>query len=154
MGANWTNAPIAIQQGGGIRTSIDATSSNGTITREDVMLVMPFYNSLTILKINGKYLKEALEWSVYRYDPNHEVGRGEFLQVSGLQIIYDLTKPAGSRVVSVQVRCSDCNIPHYEPLSEDCDYNIIMPSFLAKGGDNFTEFVDHGTEIIMFGKFQ
>lgn len=149
-GSNWTDTPIAIQQSGGIRNSIDSSSTDGSVTREDVMLVMPFYNALSILKLKGKHLREALEWSVFRYDPNHQIGRGEFLQVSGLQIVFDITKSPGSRLVSANVRCSDCNVPHYEPLNDEKEYNVIMPSFLARGGDNFTVFVEHGTEVIQF----
>jgi len=50
---------------------------------EDVIVTMPFYNSVEVFGIQGKYLLEALEWSVARYDPDFIVGRGEFLQVSG-----------------------------------------------------------------------
>lgn len=56
---------------------------SGVITREDVIIAMPFYNPLVMVRVQGRYLLEALEWSVARYDTNLVVGRGEFLQVSG-----------------------------------------------------------------------
>ena len=56
----------------------------GTITRGDVMTLMPFGNSVDIISIRGKYLRQALEHSVSRYDVTDRPGA--FLQVSGKSI--------------------------------------------------------------------
>lgn len=108
---------------------------------------------MSIVKVEGKDLMAALEWSVARYDPNHKIGRGEFLQVSGLKVKYDLRKAVGSRVVSVTARCSVCQIPTFEPLRLEKFYNIIMPTFLLRGGDNFTMFRERGEELVKFSEF-
>lgn len=79
MGQNWTIASVALYSGGGIRTSINPT--DGVIKREDVIIALPFYNPLVVASLQGKYLLEALEWSVARYDG--VLGRGEFLQLTG-----------------------------------------------------------------------
>ncbi|KAK6640781.1 hypothetical protein RUM44_012478 [Polyplax serrata] len=149
-GSYWTNVAIALQQGGGVRASINVTGSNGTVIREDAMTVMPFFGSLSVVQVNGKTLLSALEWSVTRYDTEFHVGRGEFLQVSGLRVTYDLSKRPGSRVVSVRVRCASCEVPEYRPLDMKAEYNVIMPTFLLEGGDNFTMFKQNAKEILRY----
>ncbi|EEB11343.1 conserved hypothetical protein [Pediculus humanus corporis] len=150
-GKYWTQAPIAIQQGGGIRASINVTGSNGVLTREDIMTTMPFFTSLSMVKMNGKTLHEGLEWSVAQYSTERHVGRGQFLHMSGMKVKYDLNKNPGSRVTSVSVRCAFCDIPRYNPLNMTEEYTVLMPTFLKLGGDNFTMFKYNGTEILRFG---
>lgn len=60
------------------------------------------------------------------------------LQVSGLKIVYDLSQPEGSRVVSLKVRCCDCEVPVYEELDDEKFYRIAVISFLVTGGDGYT----------------
>ncbi|ESU34281.1 hypothetical protein G3A_01825, partial [Bacillus sp. 17376] len=90
------NTVIAVQNGGGIRTSVDA----GDITMAKVLEVMPFGNSLAIMQLTGAEIKEALEHSV----KDAPTAFGGFLQVSGLQFTYDSSLPAGQRVQSVEVK--------------------------------------------------
>lgn len=67
-------------------------------------------------------------------------GFGEFLQMSGIQVTYNLTKPSNERVESVHVLCARCNIPSYYPLNLTSTYKIILSAFLQRGGDGFTMF--------------
>lgn len=69
------------------------------------------------------------------------IGNGEFLQYSGVHVIYNLTQPSGSRVQSVQVRCSNCSIPRFYDLEENRTYKVIITSFLLEGGDGYSMFV-------------
>lgn len=71
----------------------------------------------------------------YRYD--NTTGRGEFLQLSGIQVVYDLTKPNGSRVESVNIMCNNCNVPKFYPLSKTRQYTVILTTFLLHGGSRF-----------------
>ncbi|XP_071831912.1 5'-nucleotidase-like isoform X2 [Apostichopus japonicus] len=61
----------------------------------------------------------------------------------GLVVTYDVTQPVGSRVVSVMVRCALCEIPRYEKLETERIYKIVMPSYLAEGGDGFDMIPEH-----------
>uniref|UniRef100_A0A1B0CP38 5'-nucleotidase n=1 Tax=Lutzomyia longipalpis TaxID=7200 RepID=A0A1B0CP38_LUTLO len=83
-------------------------------------------------------VRDALEYSVNGY--NRIRGYGKFLQVSGLRIVYDLSHNSGDRVTLVEILCSTCKVPHYEPLMPHKWYQIIIPEFLRKGGDGFTQF--------------
>lgn len=57
---------------------------------------------------------------------------------TGFQIEYDLTKPSGQRVKKVSVLCTECRVPHYEPLDPKKVYKIVMPAYLVDGGDGFS----------------
>lgn len=65
------------------------------------------------------------------------------MQVSGLKIVYDLSQPEDSRIVSLKVRCSDCEIPVYEDVDEDKYYKIAVNSFLVTGGDGYAILSDN-----------
>lgn len=53
-------------------------------------------------------------------------------------MIYDLSKPAGSRVSSVEVRCALCDIPSFSDLVDNSTYNILLSDFLREGGDGYS----------------
>lgn len=133
-GSFWTDIPIAVINGGGIRMSIDARTRDGNITHADLAGVLPFNNDIVALTVSGRHLFEILEWSVRG---NGETSGGEFLQFSGLRAIYDREKEPGSRVLSAAARCGACTVPTYEPVDPDRDYRLMITSFLALGGDGF-----------------
>ncbi|XP_072855161.2 5'-nucleotidase [Pogona vitticeps] len=129
----WNHVSMCIINGGGIRGPIDERSNNGTITLEELLSVLPFGGTFDLLEIKGSALKEAFEHSVYR----HGQGTGELLQVSGIQVVYDLSQKSGSRVTSLKVLCTDCRVPVYVPLNMEKTYKVLLPSFLAGGGDGY-----------------
>lgn len=118
---------MAVQNGGGIRASIDA----GAITVEEVIKVLPFMNTLAIMDVTGTELKETFETSVGVY-PNEN---GGFLHVSkGVKVQFDSSKPAGERVVSI----SYTDASGKEVVVEDAKtYTIATNAFTGKGGDGF-----------------
>lgn len=134
----WTDASIAFLQGGGIRASINHKSNNGSITKEDAATVLPFESKMEVVEITGKALLEALEHSVHRYEDGEE--RGEFLQVSGVQVVYDINRPSGQRVVEAKVLCAQCLVPELENINETKLYKVVMLDFLAAGGDGYEMF--------------
>ncbi|XP_063911898.1 apyrase-like isoform X2 [Zophobas morio] len=124
---SWTNGPIAIMHAKGLRSDIDV----GNITYNDIVTAQPFANTIDIGEVTGKHLKEILESSVSTDNIN-------LLQVSGMQVVYNLTKVEGSRVTCLKLRCRKCNAPVYENFDENKTYPIILPSFLANGGFGFS----------------
>ncbi|XP_054856548.1 5'-nucleotidase [Eublepharis macularius] len=129
----WNHVSMCIINGGGIRAPIDERNNNGTITLEELLAVMPFGGTFDLLQIKGSTLKEAFEHSVHR----HGKGTGELLQVAGIHVVYDLSQSPGSRVVSLEVLCTECRVPVYMPLQMEKTYKVILPSFLAGGGDGY-----------------
>nr|XP_033793675.1 5'-nucleotidase isoform X2 [Geotrypetes seraphini] len=130
----WNHVSLCILNGGSIRSPINERYNNGIITLEDLISVLPFGGTFDLLELKGSTLKAAFEHSVHRYGS----GKGEFLQVGGIQIVYDLSQNPGDRVVKVDVLCTECRVPSYVPLEMDKDYKVILPSFIVNGGDGYT----------------
>lgn len=132
-GSGWTDASIAILNTGSIRESAEI----GEISRFTLTTVSPYQNYLMVAYVPGHELLKALEQSVELYDGT--ISRN-FLQVSGLHIVYNVKKPPGQRVKSVDVLCSNCSVPVYEKLKMTQMYGVIIDTFLRKGGDGYTGF--------------
>ncbi|XP_026814840.1 protein 5NUC-like [Rhopalosiphum maidis] len=132
----WTDAPISIIQGGGIRTNINIVNRRGNITFGDLLSTLPFQNDVGKITTKGSDIWTAFEHSVQRYSTT--AGNGEFLQVSGLKVVIDLSRPSGRRVQSIHARCGNCTVPIYEKLDLNGNYTIIMSKYLAEGGDGFS----------------
>ncbi|KZZ85035.1 5'-nucleotidase C-terminal domain-containing protein [Bacillus sp. SJS] len=120
---------IAVQNGGGIRESIDA----GDVTMGEILTVLPFGNSLAIMNLKGDEIKAALEHSV-ELAPKEA---GAFLHVAGMKFTFDSTKPAGQRVVKVEVKEDGTNYTDLDPAKS---YSVATNAFTAAGGDNYTMF--------------
>lgn len=117
---------IAMQNGGGIRASIDT----GDITLGEVLTVLPFGNNLVTLDLTGEEILAALEHSV------STPGAGGFMQVAGLKFKYDAAKPVGERVWYVEAMTAN----GYEELQLDQTYRVATNAFTADGGDGYTMF--------------
>ena len=115
---------IAIQNGGGIRASIDA----GPITMGEVLTVLPFQNTLSTFEVTGATVKAALENGVSQV----EEGAGRFPQVAGMTYSFDASKPAGERVTEVLVGGA--------PLDMDKVYGVVSNNYVRNGGDGYDMF--------------
>jgi 2',3'-cyclic-nucleotide 2'-phosphodiesterase (5'-nucleotidase family) len=125
---------IAMQNGGGIRASIDV----GDVTLGEIHTTMPFANLLVTLDLTGAEILEALEHSVSKV----ESGAGQFMQVSGIQFKYDPAKPAYDRVWEVKLLTAS----GYETLDLTKTYSVATNAFVADGGDGYTVFKQAKTE--------
>ncbi|OXS58531.1 hypothetical protein B1B00_14215 [Bacillus sp. DSM 27956] len=121
---------IGLQNGGGIRASIDA----GDITLGEVLTTLPFGNQLVTLDLTGQEIVDALEHSVAKVEGKD--APGEFLQVSGIHYKYDVMKPAGERVWHVEVMTDN----GFEEIDSDMMYRVATNAFTANGGDGYTMF--------------
>ncbi|KRY26807.1 Snake venom 5'-nucleotidase [Trichinella spiralis] len=135
-GDSWAPAPIALINSGGIRNYLIHTAGN--VTLEDAYSIMPFGTQYILLEVTGPQLMEIFENSVSQYWPDGPWGR--FLQMSGARVAYNLSMPVGSRVHSLQLRCGDCPIPIYKNWDPEESYRLIISTFMAKGGDDFSVF--------------
>ncbi len=121
---------IAIQNGGGLRASIDA----GQITKGEVLTVLPFQNTLSTFEVTGATVVEALENGVSQL----EDGAGRFAQVAGLKYSFDASKPAGERISDVMVADGGT----YTPIEADKLYGVVSNNYVRNGGDGYKMFVD------------
>lgn len=68
--------------------------------------------------------------------------RGEFLQMSGINVVYNTSQPVGQRVNSVRVLCNACRFNNkYVNLDRDRIYTIVITKYLQEGGDNYSMFM-------------
>ncbi|XP_055945372.1 protein 5NUC-like [Argiope bruennichi] len=133
----WNFVAVSLWNAGGIRSSIDERMNEGNVTFEDIISVAPFGNTMDVVALKGKILKEVLENSVREYDLEAIDPPGNFLQVSGLRVTYNVSRPVGSRLVEALVRCADCRVPKFEPIDDEKVYWVVMSTYMTKGGDNF-----------------
>lgn len=122
------DAQIAMQNGGGIRSSID----QGEISLGEVLTVMPFGNTLVTLDLTGEEIWKALEHSV----AGVENGAGQFMQIAGLRFKYDPSQPAGERVYLVEVNGEN----GYRKIDLAKTYTVATNAFVADGGDGYSMF--------------
>jgi 5'-nucleotidase len=123
------NADVALFNGGSIRAG--RIFSPGELTKRDVMAILPYENPIVKIEVTGATLRAALEHGVSRSAEEREPGR--FPQVSGVRFTFDARRPAGSRVLSIEV--------NGQPLDDKKTYTLATNTFLVeKGGDGYTMF--------------
>lgn len=138
-----TDLSIALIVGGGIRASINAESNNGSITKGDAETVLPFGSKMEIMEVTGQTLLDALEHSVHRYTDGEK--HGEFLQMSGIKVVYDMSRPPYQRVVDAKVLRTRCDYGECFNVNATKLYKIITQDFLSNGGDGYEMFKDKPT---------
>jgi len=103
----------------------EVSLSRETPPAEVVSKLLPFRDDrVVVLKLTGAQIRQALERALTLY-PQPNAG---FLQVSGLKVTFDPNKPAGERVVRVQVGKE----PH-EDLDSNREYRVATSATLAYG---------------------
>ena len=117
---------VAIQNGGGIRASIDA----GDVTMGEVLTVLPFQNTLSTFQVSGATLVAALENGVSQM----EEGAGRFPQVAGMSYTVDPAAEAGSRISNVMVGGA--------PIDANATYGVVSNNYVRNGGDGYKMFRD------------
>ena len=117
---------IAIQNGGGLRSSIDA----GEVTMGEVLSVLPFQNTLSTFEVTGAQILAALENGVSQV----EEGAGRFPQVAGMSFTFDLTQAPGSRISNVMVGDA--------ALDPEATYGAVSNNYVRNGGDGYRMFRD------------
>ncbi|MDQ2095504.1 bifunctional metallophosphatase/5'-nucleotidase [Rhodalgimonas zhirmunskyi] len=130
---------IALQNGGGVRASIDA----GEVTMGEVLTVLPFQNTLSTFQATGATVRAALENGVSQI----EDGAGRFPQVAGLKFTYDPAAEPGSRVTSVEVDEGGT----WTPLDDAKTYGVVTNNYLRNGGDGYKVFSTDGMNAYDYG---
>jgi 2',3'-cyclic-nucleotide 2'-phosphodiesterase (5'-nucleotidase family) len=118
---------VAIQNNGGLRTSIPA----GKITMEQVYTLLPFDNNLMTMDLTGAQIADILEYNAKTEG---------MLQVSGLRVVYDLAAPEGSRVKELTIGG--------KPADRSRIYRVTTNDFLAAGGDRFGMFREGKNAVV------
>lgn len=101
---------VGIMNNGGIRANLRA----GTATYGSFFEVSPFANVLFRVTVRGSELRRYLEQAVRRGNPN--------VHVSGVRVVYDTTRPPGSRITSLHVGQTQ--------LADDRTYRVVINDFM------------------------
>lgn len=126
------SAFASIIQAAGMRSSFP----RGNISYGDIVAFMPFENTLDTMQLPGAVLMDAFEHSVSRSFVENEFIGIHLLQVSGFRLTFNVTKPVGQRLQTIQIRTSEAG--EFENINLHKLYTVIVPSFVASGGDGFT----------------
>ncbi|NNU84612.1 bifunctional metallophosphatase/5'-nucleotidase [Geobacillus sp. BMUD] len=114
------NTDFAFMNPGGIRADIE----QGEVTWGELYNVQPFNNQLVKMTLTGAQIRELLN---QQWQPTQT----RMLQISGLRYTWSASRPAGNKVVDIQLLDGT-------PLNPNGEYTVTVNSFLADGGDGFT----------------
>ena len=122
-----SQADIAFMNPGGLRANV-AYAPDGVVTYKEAAGVQPFANTLMTLTLTGAQVKQVLE---QQWQP---AGASRpFLKLGvnkELTYTYDPAAPTGSHVSHMYLNGVE--------IAAAAQYRIVVNSFLASGGDNFT----------------
>jgi 2',3'-cyclic-nucleotide 2'-phosphodiesterase/3'-nucleotidase/5'-nucleotidase len=128
-----SGADLAFTNSGGLRADLPA----GPITKGSVYDVIPFDNTLVLVKLTGEQVRRMLE---------DGLAHGRVSQQSGLRYRFDLSRPQGGRLLAL-------GLADGSPLDEARTYTVAVNNFMASGGDNYDTLsrardqVDTGTLV-------
>jgi 5'-nucleotidase len=152
-----TGADVSIQNGGGVRATI-AGPTPPTLTRN--VTIGDTFNTLTFLNlvvvdetVTASQLKAVLEHGFAASTPTGSP-QGRFPQLSGVDVIFDTTRPVGQRVRRVNL-ILDPNTPADDVLLVDygrvldnsTEFSVATIDFLANGGDGYP-FIANGFTFV------
>lgn len=113
---------IAFLNGGSLRPW-----PKGKLTVGNINSIVCFDNALITATLTGSQLKETIENGLY--NPNV----GYFGQLSGINVVYDLSKPFGKRAV-------ETSLSDGSPIIDSELYSVVTTEFMFYGGDQYNAF--------------
>lgn len=121
-----TGADIAFMNSGGIRAELP----KGPLTYGDIFAVSPFDNYPAFVFMTGAQVAEMLRATT--------TGARGILQVSGLRYTIDASKDA-DKPPAERDRLVSVTLEDGSPLDPEKLYTVVMPDFIAAGGDGVQE---------------
>ncbi|MDO5715855.1 MAG: 5'-nucleotidase C-terminal domain-containing protein [Tissierellia bacterium] len=117
--AEKTDAQIGIQNGGGLRRTLES----GQITMGDMYEIMPFDNYLVVMDLPGDALIKAIDHGINM----PKTTDGAF---SGLKVEFDSSKPYGEQITKI-------TLTDGTPIEKDKMYRVVTNDFMFTGGDGY-----------------
>jgi 5'-nucleotidase len=115
----------AFMNSGGIRANLRA----GDLVYGDMFEVSPFDNYPAVVTMTGAQIAEVLRLTT--------TGDRGIMQVSGLRYTFDAAKDA-DKPPAQRNRLVSVTLEDGTPLDPDKPYTVVMPDFLATGGDGLS----------------
>lgn len=123
----------------------EATGFPSRITMRDIVTNYKFPNTLVVLSLTGKDIKQALEKSANYFtldangeltvNPDYLIPKPEHYNYDmweGIEYSIRVSNPKGSKVENITYKG--------EPLDMEGNYNVVMNNYRASGGGDFDMF--------------
>ncbi|HEX6218354.1 MAG TPA: 5'-nucleotidase C-terminal domain-containing protein, partial [Sphingomicrobium sp.] len=138
--ARKAGAQFALMNPGGVRADL-APNAAGEVTYGQAFAMQPFGNNVVVKTLTGAQVKALLEQQ-FASGSNTAEAPMVFLPSHNFFFAYDLSRPAGQRIVEMKL--------DGKPIAPGATYRLAVNNFLASGGDNFTVLND-GTGTVDVG---
>jgi len=126
---------VALINSGSLRANYEA----GKITVLDMKTVQPFENTIDYCVAPMRVLKEALQYSASLLTPEGNGDSGAFLQVGGMKMTIDLSRPhIMNRITRLLLQHSD--EPGYVSPDDEEPVRIFTTSYILSGKDGYHMF--------------
>jgi len=112
------DADFSFSNFGGIRSDLQI----GPLTPRDVFTVLPFGNSIVVIKMKGSFLRDLFESKLE--------GNRSGLAIGGGKIVFDTERPDGEKITEFMVGG--------EALDPDKEYFVAMSDYLAEGNSGLS----------------
>ncbi len=128
----------------------DITGFNPNITIRNVLSTYIYPNTLTVVKITGKLLKEALEKNADYFvvandliasNPKYSYPKQEhynYDMFDGIHYTIKVTNPQGDKIINLKYAG--------KPISENDQFTLVLNNYRASGGGEFEMY--RGLEIV------
>lgn len=118
----------------------DAVLGPGAVTGAQIAHLYPYDNTLRVIRINGKQLREYLDFSSRYYtgrrtatgalETDPAVASYNFDIVAGADYTIDLTKPIGSRITRLEYKG--------QPVKDSDTFTFALSNYRQGGGGGFS----------------
>lgn len=125
---------FALHNAGGVRCSLEP----GPLTEADVAgRLLPFAIPLTLYRVHGHELAEALEGAIDNATNNGVTGNGSgsFPYTAGVRFCYQADRSKGERITRLEWEASPGQWQHVEP---DAIYRGVSSAYTASGKEGYT----------------
>jgi len=126
------NADIAIQNGGGVRTSV----TSGDITYDTAYTLLPFANTLYEIDMYGSEIKQVMEDAIENIAQGGSTGG--FPYAYAIKYDVDATQAYGSRINNIEFKARGSD--NYVALEDGTLYVVVTNSYTAAGRDGYDTF--------------
>ena len=126
----YAGTPIAIHNNGGTRVDMP----KGPVTKRDIIEIHPFDNTITRVKVKGKFLKQFIKRG---FSPR------SLFSYAGLQITYKTNKKGKIKHIKIFFQG--------KPLENNKEYLIATNSYIARGGSEgylFKQLPDKDKQVV------
>jgi 5'-nucleotidase len=132
----WTDSAIALVDASTIKMS---SVAKGNLNSASVDQLLEG-TKIVALDVSGKNIWDALEHSVGNYDTQSKNNYDEFLQVSGIIAVFNVSDPVGERLKSLEIVCADCEAPLIFQINLTRNYRILVSESIANGAHGYSMF--------------